>query len=453
MQRTFHIITFGCQMNVTDSQWLSRSLIRRGFVESSLKDAAVTIINTCSVREKPEQKVYSAIGRAKATMKTTQPCVVVAGCVAQQLGTQLFDRFDSVRMVVGGDAMSNAPMAIERLVAEPALRIDLTRFADDYRERDPELLHTGFDDPVAYVNIMQGCNNFCAYCIVPYTRGPQKSRKPQAILDECRSLLDLGVKELVLLGQNVNSYGLDDGQEMVFGKNPFARLLQDIARLDGLERLRFVTPHPKDFSEDVISLFAELPVLCPRLHLPLQAGDDNVLAAMGRKYSGRQFVDLVEKLRRARPDLALSTDLIVGFPGETEEAFLNTLDLVREVDFMAAFSFCYSDRPGTRSAMLPNKLSVEVKAERLERLQKQLDKQAETWLRTRVGRVCHILLDGHSRKKTEPSLKTESWKGKDPWGNTVNVSLPVGYGQRGLLVPVQIAAAKRHSLTGILHTQ
>ncbi len=445
--RTFHILTFGCQMNVTDSQWLARSLKQRGFAETPLEEARVVVINTCSVREKPELKVYSALGRVRdATKKVPQAFSVVAGCVAQQIGAGFFDKFPQVRLVVGGDAIANAPAAIERLCADDSLKINLTNFSNQYTERDVALDGTSTVPPVAFVNIMQGCDNFCAYCIVPYTRGRQKSRKHQAILDECQTVLDHGAREITLLGQNVNSYGLDRGTPPSdSGKSRFAALLKDIAGLRGLERLRFVTPHPKDLSSEVIRLFGELPQLCPRLHLPLQAGSDAVLARMGRKYNSSDFLRLVEALRKVCPDIALSTDLIVGFPGETEEDFLRTLDVVRDAGFMAGFSFCYSDRPGTRSERMPDKLSQDVKLERLERLQNQLERQSAAWLASRVGKQTSVLLEGTSRKGNSDALP-ECWQGKDPWGDTVNI--PLAHGHVGQLVQVSITEAKRHSLLG-----
>ena len=447
-QGTFHIITFGCQMNVNDSFWLSRSLQRRGFVESPLEQAEIVILNTCSVRDKPEQKVYAALGRIKyETRRVPNSLAVVAGCVAQQIGAGFFERFPQVRLVVGGDGLAMAPDAIERLHADPALRLNLTDFSEVYPERDPALPAHGEGDipPVAYVNIMQGCDNFCTYCIVPFTRGRQKSRGPEAILDECRALIDNGAKEITLLGQNVNSYGLD---KHASGDTSFAQLLRRVAELPGLARLRFVTPHPKDLSPDVIAMFAELPNLCPRLHLPLQAGSDRVLARMNRKYDMARYMSLVEALRTARPDIALSTDLIVGFPGETEEQFQETLAAVRAVDFMSSFSFCYSDRPGTAASRHEEKVDPAEKLHRLERLQALQEGLSSKWLKARVGCETEVLLEGVSRKQDGEDAGSESWQGRDPWGDAVNVSLPSGVGAPGLILPVRIVADKKHSLVG-----
>ena len=335
IDNSFHIITFGCQMNVHDSQWLARALEARGFCEAPLEEARVVVVNTCSVREKPEQKVMSTLGRIRqVTGNSPRVLVAVTGCVAQQLGEKLFSR--QVRLVAGSDGISGAPQAIERLLDEPALRLSLLDFTSHYVEREP-----GADTPsapVGFVNIMQGCDNFCAYCIVPYTRGRQKSRLTPAILDECRHLLDRGAREITLLGQNVNAFGRDTHGDGV----SFAALLEKVAALPGLKRLRYVTPHPKDMGPEDVAAFANIPQLCPRLHLPLQAGSDAVLKRMGRKYDSARYLELVASLRDARPDIALSTDLIVGFPGETEEDFAATLELMRASDFMSSFSFCYS---------------------------------------------------------------------------------------------------------------
>lgn len=450
----FHCITFGCQMNVNDSQWVGRALVRRGFEERPLEEADVVFLNTCSVREKPEQKVHSALGR----VRQANPAAVVGvgGCVAQQLGEGLMRRHPQVRLVVGSDGIVSAPDAFLRLLAEPELRLSYLDFTATYPDRDPCLTSeavpgeapgedgSGSSDaaavtPVAYVNIMQGCDNFCAYCIVPYTRGPRKSRSAAAVLDECRAWIARGAGDITLLGQNVNVFGLDDGGD----GTSFPDLLRAVAALPGLRRLRFVTPHPRDFSPETIAAVAELPVLCPRLHLPLQSGSDSVLARMGRGYDMARYLDLVGALRAARPDIALSTDLIVGFPGETEEEFADTLAAVDAAGFMSSFSFCYSDRPGTRASAMPFKVPHEVQLARLERLQNMQDERAEAWLRSRVGRETSVLLEAPSPRQDETG---RLWQGRDPWGDAVHVRLADGEGKAGLLVPVAVKAAKKHSL-------
>jgi tRNA-2-methylthio-N6-dimethylallyladenosine synthase len=444
MPPAFHVITFGCQMNVSDSDWLARTLIQRGFVRSALEEAELVILNTCSVREKPERKVYSALGRiAQATRHNAKAFVALAGCVAQQIGERIFDSFPQVRLVLGSDGLSFAPDAIERLRAEPALRLCFTDFSDSFAERPLEIIPGGLPaKPVAFVNIMQGCDNFCAYCIVPSTRGRPKSRSTAAVLAECRAWLEAGAREITLLGQNVNAFGRDAA-----GGGPgFAGLLRRVAALPGLARLRFITPHPKDVSPDLIRAFGDLEQLCPRLHLPLQAGSDRVLARMGRKYDRAHYLKLIRQLRAARPDMAFSTDIIVGFPGESEEDFQDTLAIVEEAHFMSGFSFCYSDRPGTAAERMPDKLDAKLKLERLARLQTLQERLSAAWLQDRAGDDSLVLLEGPGRKASSTG---EAWQGRDPYGAPVNIILPAGSGSPGMLMPVRITEAKKHSLLAV----
>ncbi len=443
MNKNFHILTFGCQMNVNDSDWLARALEQRGFTATPLAESTVVILNTCSVREKPEQKVYNTLRKVRQeTQGTAGAFAVVAGCVGQQIGTKFFDLFPEVRLVSGGDAMADIPAAIEKLFAEPNLKISLIDFSETYAERNLELGQTQAP-PTSYVNIMQGCDNFCAYCIVPYTRGRQKSRESKAIIDECRTLLEHGSKEICLLGQNVNSFGQDASGD----GTSFAQLLYAIADLPGLERLRFMTPHPKDFLTDVVRAFAEIEKLCPHIHLPLQAGSDAILHAMGRKYTRKRFLEIVQNLRQVRNDISFSSDIIVGFPGESEEDFLQTLSMLQEVNFRASFSFCYSDRPGTKASLLKDKISQEIKLERLHRLQTKQDDLAATWLKKRVGQETVLLLEQKSKKNDEQETNTW-WQGRDPYGATVNIALQPHEGKAGVLIPAKIIHAKKHTLIG-----
>ena len=441
----FHCITFGCQMNVNDSQWVERALMRLGFQEKPLEEADVVFINTCSVREKPEQKVYSALGRVQRA--NPRAVVGVAGCVAQQLGEELMRRHPQVRLLAGSDGVSSVPDAFVRLLGDPKLRLTFLDFTDIFPDRDPCLVDaSGRPEqdgvtPVAYVNIMQGCDNFCAYCIVPYTRGRQKSRLTPAILDECRHLLDRGAREITLLGQNVNAFGRDTHGDGV----SFATLLEKVAALPGLKRLRYVTPHPKDMGPEDVAAFANIPQLCPRLPLPLQAGSDAVLKRMGRKYDSARYLELVASLRDARPDIALSTDLIVGFPGETEEDFAATLELMRASDFMSSFSFCYSDRPGTRASRFLDKIAPDVQQDRLLRLQALQEELSQRWLDARVGQECEVLLENASRREATDDDSLQSWQGRDIYGALVHVPLPAG-DHTGRLVNARIVEAKKHSL-------
>jgi tRNA-2-methylthio-N6-dimethylallyladenosine synthase len=449
----FHIVTFGCQMNVNDSAWLARALRSRGLEEAPAGEAKVYILNTCSVREKPEQKVYSELGRLQRYWER-DPSVfaAVGGCVAQQVGAGFWERFPFVRLVFGADGIAMAPQAVERLCREPELRISLLDFREEPVERDAHLDWAQIPAQ-AYVTIMQGCDNFCAYCIVPYVRGRQKSRASAAVLAECRGLVERGARELTLLGQNVNSYGLDKSGDGV----GFAELLRAVAAIPGLERLRFTTSHPKDISDEVIAAFGELETLCPSLHLPLQAGSDAVLAAMGRGYDLARYRDIVRRLRQARPDLSLSTDLIVGFPGETEADFQATLDAVREIGFASSFSFMYSDRPGVRAERMTPKIALELKAERLSRLQALQDELTQAAYREAVGRRLPVLLEGLSKKQRAADDSTArenglSWRGRDGHGRVVNVVTPTitpnARGLTGKLVTAEILEAKKHSLFG-----
>lgn len=442
----FHCITFGCQMNVNDSQWVERALMRRGFEEKPLEEADVVFLNTCSVREKPEQKVYSALGRVQRA--NPRAVVGVAGCVAQQLGEELMRRHPQVRLVAGSDGVASVPDAFVRLLHEPKLKLSFLDFTDMFPDRDPCLVDaSGRPEqegvtPVAYVNIMQGCDNFCAYCIVPYTRGPRKSRSTQAVLDECRAWVARGAGDITLLGQNVNVFGNDPSGD----GTSFPELLRQVAAIPGLRRIRFVSAHPRDFSQETIDMFAELPQLCPRLHLPLQSGSDSMLQKMGRGYTMERYLAVVEALRKARPDMALSTDLIVGFPSETEEEFEDTLKAIDSCGFMSSFSFCYSDRPGTRASAMPFKIPHEVQLERLERLQSLQNNRAEAWLRSRVGLTTDVLLEAPSQRQEEGG---NEWQGRDPWGDMVNVRMPEGEGRPGQFVDVTIEKALKHSLKAV----
>ncbi len=459
---SFAVTAFGCQMNANEAGWLERALAAQGLVKAPPEAAQVLIMLTCSVRDKPEQKVYSLLGRwQRLHNRDPRVFAAVGGCVAQQVGKGLWSRFPFVRLVFGTDGLNMAPQAVRRLLEQPRLRLSLLDFSEEHPER-PLLPEQGmqegrFNDGRAFVGIMQGCDNYCAYCIVPYVRGAQKSRRPEAVLEECRKLAQCGVRELTLLGQNVNSFGLDQGRDTPENMG-FARLLREVAAIPGVERVRFTTSHPKDLDADVIRAFGELPQLCPHLHLPLQSGSDRILAAMGRRYDMARYLEIASALRKARPDIALTTDFLVGFPGETEEDFQATLTALRTVGFSGSFSFMYSDRPGVRSETLPDKVPLEVKAERLARLQALQLELSQEFLDQAVGQCCEVLLEGASR--TPPSLAAsapdgaqdqESWQGRDGHNRVVNVSGP-GPGQSpwqaGQLVRVVIREAKKHSLVG-----
>lgn len=437
--RSFHIITFGCQMNVRDSQWLGARLRSRGFAEAPVANAEVIILNTCSVREKPERKVRSALKRVwEETGRDPLRLVAVAGCVAQQLGAALHEASPQTRLIAGADGINQLPAAIEELLPEPEKRLAILDFSAAYAERPLD----ASSGPCAYVNIMRGCDNFCSYCIVPFTRGRQKSRAAEAILAECRTRLAEGALELTLLGQNVNAWGKDLGA----GKAAFYELLSQTASLPRLERLRYVAAHPRDMDDAAVGAFAEFPALCPALHLPLQSGSGSMLMAMRRRHTPQDYLRLVEKLRAARPDIALSADIIVGFPGEREADFQDTLSLMREVRFVSSFSFRYSDRPGTRAALMPDKVAEDVKQDRLERLQALQEELSSAWLASRVGKTVSVLLERPGARQTGEN----SWQGRDAHGATVNIPIAESISPAGALVEARITASKHHSLAGEL---
>jgi len=470
LDKTFHIVTFGCQMNVGDSDWLARALIARGWQQVPEDEAWLFVVNTCSVRDKPEQKVYSELGRLDLHRRRKPGLTAaVGGCVAQQIGAGFFERFPFVRLVFGSDGIASAPDALDRLAEDPSARITLLDFLPVYPEREDVLTKpplgpvptpafdadagepepgSGDNPAQAFVNIMQGCDNYCAYCIVPYTRGRQKSRAPEAVLAECRLRVAQGASEITLLGQNVNSYGLDSGQDRGAGGVGFAELLRQVAAIPDLLRLRFTTSHPKDIDPAVVRAFGELPNLCPALHLPLQAGSDAVLKRMGRKYDRARYLAIVEALRAARPDIMLTTDLIVGFPGETEEDFEQTLDMVERVGFESSYSFRYSDRPGVAAARMEPKVPDEVGQARLLRLQSLQNGITKQSLNRLEGRVTDVLLEAPSRRQ---DVEGSFWRGRDPGGRVVNVRMAadlLGASLGGRMVRVRIIEAKNHSLLG-----
>ncbi len=381
-----YIRTFGCQMNERDSERVLTLALERGYREvDSPEEADLVVINTCTVRRKPEQKVYSLLGRL-GQLKEGKPGmkIAVVGCLAQQEGERLLERFPQVDLVLGPDMIPRLPEAL--LSLEKGQRLCVVGFHDDPSQGVLLPPKVGVK---AFVNIMQGCDNFCTYCIVPYVRGPEKSRPSSEILEEIRLLASRGVKEVILLGQNVNSYGKKSPGEMTFPE-----LLYRVAEIEGIERIRFTTSHPKDLSEELIRAFREIDKLCEHLHLPFQAGSNRVLERMGRGYTREDYLRKVERLREEVPRIAITADVMVGFPGEGEEDFRQTLDLVERVRFDGLFSFKYSPRKGTVSASWPDDVPPEVKQRRLEELQEL--QRAITLEKNRAleGELMEVLVEG-----------------------------------------------------------
>jgi tRNA-2-methylthio-N6-dimethylallyladenosine synthase len=379
MTKHLHIKTFGCQMNERDSEIMEQLLAQHGYIPGAAAEQAdLIILNTCSIRAKAEQKFFSLLGSLRQEKRRRPGLrIVAAGCVAQQEGERIFERMPHVDIVIGTQQFWRLPEMLQRLERgeskrETACGLDKAFVIPPFQK----LLHTTPPVPAQpefrkFVNIMQGCDNYCAYCVVPATRGREISRPVADILEEVELLVSRGVKEITLLGQNVNSYGSTNP----VAERPvsFAELLRKTAAVPGVRRLRFTTSNPQDLSTELMRCFSELPNLCPHFHLPVQAGSNAVLKRMHRKYTRELYLEKVAELRSFCPDIALSTDVIVGFPGETEDDFAQTMSLLETVRFHGSFSFKYSDRPGTRSATFPDKVEEQVKDARLERFQARQD--------------------------------------------------------------------------------
>lgn len=446
-QKIFFIKTFGCQMNERDSEIMAQSLAGYGYIEGmDMFDADLVILNTCSIRAKAEQKVMSLLGYLrKAKQKNQNMKICVAGCVAQQEGARIVARMPHVDLVVGtqniydiGKLLENSSNSGDKIVTD--LRDDYTipRFL-------PHTVLPGIQEisspalplPVSFrkfVTIMQGCNNYCTYCVVPYTRGREVSRKVSDIVDEVKVLVESGVKEITLLGQNVNSYGKTNQVSDIKKDYNFSDLLKEISTIKGLVRLRFTTSNPKDLTDELMRCFKDIKNLCPQFHLPVQAGSDAILKKMNRKYTIAQYLEQIVKLREYCPGISLTTDVIVGFPGESDKDFEATMELLETVKFHGSFSFKYSDRPGTRASQLEEKVDEDVKSLRLARFQKRQDEISLERNKEFVGKVLEILVEGDLKGRT----------------NTNHI---VHFKEQVELVPGDLALAKivhagQHSLKG-----
>lgn len=441
MTRKAYIKTYGCQMNEHDTQRMQDMLKEMGYAPAETADeASVILVNTCSVRANPENKVYSFLGTLRP-LKVRMPDLIVgvAGCVAQQTGETLLDREPLVDFVFGPDNLFRLPEMIE--TARKGERRSWTEWQSwegPVKEFVPDAwVEQGHVEGFkAYITITKGCNNHCAYCIVPHTRGREVSRSPESILREARSMIDRGARELWLLGQNVNSY--TGGPE--YG---FYELLDEVSRLDGLLRLRFTSPHPRDWNNRLADLMAERPAICKHLHLPFQAGSDAILKAMRRRHTLEEYLDKVRYLREKIPAVEISTDLIVGFPGEKEEDFERTLYTLREVRFSQVFPFKYSTRPGTRAASLPDDVPRQEKEDRLARVIALQDKINEEAQEALVGTVQQVLIDGpHPRIPGRWNGRTDGYRSITVVADGLNP---------GELVDAKVTAARGHWLQADLH--
>lgn len=396
VSKKFCVKVYGCQMNIYDADRVRTVLCSRGWQEVSENEADIIMITGCSVRAKAEQKVWSELGLYDSSWKKSQrPLVVLTGCIAQRIGLAALNRFPYVRLVAGPRHIGLLPDAIEQVYAHPKSRISL--LDDDPREFHALDLDSGNitikrgNKHKAYVTIAHGCDNFCTYCIVPYVRGRFVSRKPEDVMSECEMLIADGVKEITLLGQNVNSYGKDMGLS-------FAWLLEKVANMAGIKRVRFVTSLPQDFTPEIADVMAGNEAVCPSLNLPVQSGSTRILRMMNRKYTREEYIDKVRMIREKVPGLGLTTDLIVGFPGETDEDFDDSMSLLREIRFDLVHSAAYSEREGTPAATMEGALPVEVRLERLNRLNDLQDTITLEINRALTGEVFEVLADDDAPK-------------------------------------------------------
>jgi tRNA-2-methylthio-N6-dimethylallyladenosine synthase len=443
--RKLFVKSFGCQMNVYDSQRMADTLMPQGYVETSVvEDADLVILNTCHIREKAAEKVYSELGRVRrlkdaAAATGRHLTIAVAGCVAQAEGEEILRRAPAVDLVFGPQSYHRLPELLAR-AARDGKAIDTEFPLDDKFDHlaPPSAKVMRGRGVSAFVTVQEGCDKFCTFCVVPYTRGAEVSRPVAKILAEIARLAEAGVREVTLIGQNVNAY---HGEGPDGRPNTLARLLERAAAIAGIERLRYTTSHPRDMGDDLIAAHRDLPKLMPQLHLPVQSGSDRILAAMNRRHTRADYLAIVDRLRAARPDLALTSDFIVGFPGETEQDFSATLDLVEQVGFSGAFSFKYSPRPGTPGATLADQVDDEVRAERLHRLQAAIDRQQQAFNRRCVGRTFDVLFE-------KPGRHDGQLVGRSPYLQPVQVSAPQSL--LGEVVAVTITEVASNSLFGTL---
>jgi tRNA-2-methylthio-N6-dimethylallyladenosine synthase len=448
MEKKAYIKAYGCQMNMQDALQMKGILSKMGYenVEDSI-NADLVLFVTCSIREKAVHKVYSDIGRLRAMVEGNPDMIIgLAGCVAQQEKKNLFTRFPYLDLVFGPDAIKDLPQLVDEVVQNKSkdekTNILQTKFN---HKKDFEFVNLVVEEEnklKAYVNIQKGCDNVCAFCIVPRVRGGEVSRPHQEIIDEVKALVDMGVKDITLLGQNVNSYGLKDKDEI-----SFAKLLEKIALTTGIERLRFTTSHPKDVKDDLISLFGELKNLSPNFHLPIQSGSNRILELMRRQYTREEYLLSIEKLRKVRPEITFTSDFIIGFPGENDDDFEQTMSVLNEVEYDSSFSFIYSPRPGTTAIKLEDNVPLEVKKERLMRFQQRQREIAILRNKSYHDREVEVLVE-------DIDEITRTWKGRTDCNKLVlfadnrNLEMRPPVNLVGKTVGVKITDSGPHSLKG-----
>ena len=435
------IKTYGCQMNVYDSERMADVLAPLGYAMTDAPQGAdLVVLNTCHIREKATEKVYSELGKLKEMREArlaeggSRMTIAVAGCVAQAEGEEIMRRQPAVDLVVGPQAYHQLPELIARAHRARGERLSADFAADEKFDALGPVGRTA-NGVTAFLTVQEGCDKFCTFCVVPYTRGGEWSRSPETIEAEARDLAAQGVREVTLLGQNVNAYA---------GEGGLAALVRRLAAIEGLDRIRYTTSHPRDMDDALIAAHGEVEALMPYLHLPVQSGSDRILKAMNRAHTAESYLRLIETIRAVRPDIAISGDFIVGFPGERESDFEATLNLVREVDYATAFSFKYSRRPGTPAAAMPGQVDEPVKDERLARLNALLDEQARRFNASQVGKVLPVLFERAGRHPGQLI-------GRSPYLQAVHATAPDRL--IGQIVPVRIESAARMSLGGALVSQ
>ncbi len=434
--------SYGCQMNVYDSERMTEALAQHGYAHTaSIEDADLVVLNTCHIREKAAEKVYSELGRVRELKEERAAAgrstlVAVVGCVAQAEGAEIVRRAPVVDIVVGPQSYHRLPELIARAGIEKKSLVDTDFPEEDKFSRLPA--RAPARGPAAFLTVQEGCDRFCTFCVVPYTRGSEYSRSVADIEREARALVESGVREITLLGQNVNAY---HGEGPDGGTWSLAQLIRRLARIEGLARLRYTTSHPRDMGDDLIAAHAEEEKLMPYLHLPFQAGCDRILGTMNRKHTARDYLDLVARIRTAQPQIALSTDIIVGFPGETDAEFEETLALTDEVGFAQAYSFKYSPRPGTPAAKLGEQVPDDVKSRRLARLQELIGSQQAAFNARCVGRTLPVLFE-------KPGRRPGQLIGRSPYLQAVHAE--VAPELVGRILPVEILACGPNSLAGVI---
>ena len=427
--KTYRVKSFGCQMNVYDGERMAELLSAQGIAPAPEGDEAdLVVLNTCHIREKAAEKVYSDIGRLKRK-DGSAPLIAVAGCVAQAEGEEIMARAPSVSMVVGPQAYHRLPAMIAEAV-EGRRAVDTEMPAETKFDALPARRKVG---PSAFLTVQEGCDKFCTYCVVPYTRGAEVSRPFSDLLAEAERLIEAGAKEITLLGQNVNAWRDGDGRGL-------ERLIEALAAMPGLARIRYTTSHPNDMTEGLIAAHRDVPKLMPFLHLPVQSGSDRVLGAMNRSHTVASYLKILDRARAVRPDIALSSDFIVGFPGETDAEFEDTLRLIDAVGYSQCFSFKYSPRPGTPAATMDDQIAPAVMDERLQRLQAHLNASQLAFNAAAVGQRCTVLVERRGKLAGQ-------WLGKSPWLQSVHFQ---GEAAIGDLVEVELSEAGANSLRGNL---